>query len=181
MHIPVQSCYHLTSYLICHLAEPLLSVSPLTCCPPLAEPTLPRCCSRHHTAAAKTSPSRGEWSTTSFHATSSTINALLQLVVLSLHHQQCQDPVSLQEYINFQTSAIVVCAITCHNRLHCRLSLHHYALGQCVLPQAYLHNAASGHLPLSQVRLISKVPLCITCCDRSVVLNLSIDLNSMTL
>jgi len=101
MRTPVHSCNHATSQLTSHVTNPMHSASPSSCSLLSANPQVPSLLSKHHTAAAKISRLRGEWSTARFHLPSSIMCAQSDLLMIPLHCRQCRKPASVPKVCQF--------------------------------------------------------------------------------
>jgi len=107
MCIAVHSCNPSTSLLTLHLTMGKYSASCSTFNPCSADPAAPLHHSKHHSAAARTSPLWGKWLTMQFHTAFSMLGTLLRPsdAVLSLYSWQSQESVSGLRVFQFPNSS----------------------------------------------------------------------------
>jgi len=178
MHMLAHSCNRHTLQLISHVAKSTHAVSPFTCSPYSADPTVPLHLSECNTTAAVTSTLLGDCSTMWFHAALSTFSPGLSTSrpVLAIYLLRCQDPASVCSVFQFPNTSTCSWYHQTSESRPCSIRPFCDPASQSVL----LWDGVDNAINLSRAHPICVVPGLIMHCVMSLVLYLSMALNSLT-
>lgn len=165
-----------------HLTQHSGSAVLLPCRLHSADPIHPVHWQKCHKTGAESSPWWSEWS-----------SALSQATYYRNYSQSCPFHPVLPLYIGlwqkqasipgvpaFHTPSHVVCTIRCVTWCCCQYGHHCYMLNQSIRHQHHINNTSYQYLNLSLVSYICKVPSLIAGCTIATVINLCINLISLT-